>query len=644
MVLLLVLVSSAYGGAEEGSGTGTDSAIYKKGGAPTTRTTPSPPHIPPAPPVVPTTTRVPPTWLPPPTKRTTAPLPTTTPTTAPPPAATSTTKRQTVTQTTPAAKPSSTSPPTRTPPSRMPRTTKPTMTRTTKATTTKPTTTKPTTTKPTTTKPTTTKPTTTKPTTTKPTTKASTTTTPTTTTTKRTTMTKQTTTTKRATTTKRTTTTKRATTTKRTTTKPTTTKRSTTKRSSTRRTTTRRTTTKPTTTKRSTTKRATTKPTTRTPTTASTTTTTAFPGTPSRPGKPPRRFTLICAFEFLTRYVWGPVHQCTDYVYMRMYNYEHHRSGDQRIEFTSKKLENAIGLRIDWDIGDQYRQFFRVADVQARRTYLQFPQADLYMGMWGMTYVRLLESLWTIQEINRSIYEFVRTPIHSYINYTRFEGFAIINSIVRDNRGHHQANETYVLDIIAEFPYWKQLLNQSRVCFSVTTSINYGHITSLPIDFHNELNIDWFNAFRFRRLNFTGINEGNKKLNVEDMDMQYEFENRSQSHMWVHRYPLGIVSVFVYDDATTLAPKIEKLLDAWPHDRCVVFDDIGEDGLEGNFTYLGHTTRFGRFEMFNVVSGAMIKRYGGTAFPDMYHVRVPNVRDGLRNITPYPPYNPGSRT
>lgn len=419
---------------------------------------------------------------------------------------------------------------------------------------------------------------------------------------------------------------------------------------------------------------------------------------------------------------------------MRMYNYEHHRSGDQRIEFTSKKLENAIGLRIDWDIGDQYRQFFRVADVQARRTYLQFPQADLYMGMWGMTYVRLLESLWTIQEINRSIYEFVRTPIHSYINYTRFEGFAIINSIVRDNRGHHQANETYVynifkdpqypillpgwkfihtmsiwpfwpvrlplekivhvanfpdifgvstsntteehntiwfepsynapvnwisppnpiyrahngtrgmLDIIAEFPYWKQLLNQSRVCFSVTTSINYGHITSLPIDFHNELNIDWFNAFRFRRLNFTGINEGNKKLNVEDMDMQYEFENRSQSHMWVHRYPLGIVSVFVYDDATTLAPKIEKLLDAWPHDRCVVFDDIGEDGLEGNFTYLGHTTRFGRFEMFNVVSGAMIKRYGGTAFPDMYHVRVPNVRDGLRNITPYPPYNPGSRT
>ncbi|KAH8037654.1 hypothetical protein HPB51_015088 [Rhipicephalus microplus] len=310
----------------------------------------------------------------------------------------------------------------------------------------------------------------------------------------------------------------------------------------------------------------------------------------------------------------------------------------------------AIGLRIDWDIGDQYRQFFRVADVQARRTYLQFPQADLYMGMWGMTYVRLLESLWTIQEINRSIYEFVRTPIHANINYTRFEGFAIINSIVRDNRGHHQANETYVynifkdpqypillpgwkfihtmsiwpfwpvrlplekivhvanfpdifgvstsntteehntiwfepsynapvnwisppnpiyrahngtrgmLDIIAEFPYWKQLLNQSRVCFSVTTSINYGHITSLPIDFHNELNIDWFNAFRFRRLNFTGINEGNKKLNVEDMDMQYEFENRSQSHMWVHRYPLGIVSVFVYDDATTLAPKGSSLV------------------------------------------------------------------------------------
>ncbi|KAH7944254.1 hypothetical protein HPB52_017647 [Rhipicephalus sanguineus] len=389
------------------------------------------------------------------------------------------------------------------------------------------------------------------------------------------------------------------------------------------------------------------------------------------------RFTLICVFEFLTPNVWGPVHQCTDYVYIRMYNYEHHRTGDQKIEFTGKKLVNSIGLRLDWDTSAAYGHFFFAGDLQMRRAYLQFPQADLYMGMWGMTYVRLLESLWTIQEINRSIYEFVRTPLRSNINYTRFEGFAIINSIVRDNRGHHQANETYVydifknpqypillpgwkfihtmsiwpfwpvhlplekivhvanfpdifgvsttntteehnaiwydasyvapvnwvsppnpiyrandgtrgmLDIIAEFPYWKQLLNQSKVCFSVTTSINYATITSLPIDFHNELNVGWFNAVRFRRFNFTGINDGTKKLNVEDMDMHYEFENRSRSHMWVHRYAHGIVSVFIYDDAATLAPKIEQLLDAWPHDRCVVFDDIGEDSLEGNFTYFG---------------------------------------------------------
>lgn len=435
-------------------------------------------------------------------------------------------------------------------------------------------------------------------------------------------------------------------------------------------------------------------------------------------------------FEFLTPNVWGPVHQCTDYVYIRMYNYEHHRTGDQKIEFTGKKLVNSIGLRLDWDTSAAYGHFFFAGDLQMRRAYLQFPQADLYMGMWGMTYVRLLESLWTIQEINRSIYEFVRTPLRSNINYTRFEGFAIINSIVRDNRGHHQANETYVydifknpqypillpgwkfihtmsiwpfwpvhlplekivhvanfpdifgvsttntteehnaiwydasyvapvnwvsppnpiyrandgtrgmLDIIAEFPYWKQLLNQSKVCFSVTTSINYATITSLPIDFHNELNVGWFNAVRFRRFNFTGINDGTKKLNVEDMDMHYEFENRSRSHMWVHRYAHGIVSVFIYDDAATLAPKIEQLLDAWPHDRCVVFDDIGEDSLEGNFTYLGHTTRFSRFEMFNVVSGAMIKKYGGTVFPAMYHQRVPNAHDALRNITTYPPYVP----
>ncbi|XP_049523667.1 uncharacterized protein LOC125945608 [Dermacentor silvarum] len=191
------------------------------------------------------------------------------------------------------------------------------------------------------------------------------------------------------------------------------------------------------------------------------------------------------------------------------------------------------------------------------------------------------------------------------------------------NRAHDETRS--MLDIIADFPMWKQRLNQSKVCFSVTTSINYAHATSFNIDFHEQVNIWPFGVVRFRRYNFTGINDYSKKLNVDDMDMHYRFETRTQSHMWEQTNAAGRFTVFVYDNADTLAPKIERLLDAWPGDRCVVFDDLGEDSLEGGFTFDNHTVKFERFAMFNVVSGAMIKRYGGTAFPAMYHQTVPKL-------------------
>nr|XP_050030027.2 uncharacterized protein LOC126526076 [Dermacentor andersoni] len=459
-------------------------------------------------------------------------------------------------------------------------------------------------------------------------------------------------------------------------------------------------------------------PTTPTPTTPMTptttpTTTTPFPGIPSRPGKPPRRFTLICVFEFISIWVWGPVHQCTDYVYIRMFTYTYHRSGDQRIEFSAKKLETATKSRIDWDTSYQYGLYLFKGDAQLRRIWTQFPQGDLYLGMWGMTYMRILNSLWTYAQIHDSIYAFVRSNFSVYFDVARFEGLAIINSVIRTDRGWFQSNETYrfnmfkdpdtgvlppgwkfihtcsiwpdefvsmskiihtinfpdifgistsntteehnvvwhdasynnpvnwisppnpidrvhaetrsMLDIIADFPMWKKTVNQSKVCFSVTTSINYAHATSISIDFHTEVNTWPFNVVRFRRYNFTGKNDGNKKLNVDDMEMHYRFETRTQTHMWEHTNSAGRFEVFLYDNADTLAPKIERLLDAWPDDKCVVFDDLGEDSMESGFTFDNQTVKFEKFGMFNVVSGAMIKRYGGTAFPESYHQKVPKL-------------------
>ncbi|XP_049523859.1 uncharacterized protein LOC119454075 [Dermacentor silvarum] len=144
-------------------------------------------------------------------------------------------------------------------------------------------------------------------------------------------------------------------------------------------------------------------------------------------------------------------------------------------------------------------------------------------------------------------------------------------------------NTRGMLDILKEFPHWKNVLNRSRLCFSVTTSINYAHTDVDGIDFVRDVRQNE-DVQRYSRRRFVAFN-ATTKLPVEKKLMVYHYDNVTHTHYW-RRLPPGekLLSFFAYDMAETLKYKVEQLLNAYPDDRCVVFDDLGEDGLGASFT------------------------------------------------------------
>ncbi|XP_077489377.1 uncharacterized protein LOC144100233 [Amblyomma americanum] len=173
-----------------------------------------------------------------------------------------------------------------------------------------------------------------------------------------------------------------------------------------------------------------------------------------------------------------------------------------------------------------------------------------------------------------------------------------------------------MLDALREFPHWKTVLNRNKICFSVSSAINYAKGRGSTIDFKQEIQHLTDAVQRYTRTRFT--TRVNGTYPVEELKYKYEFDNTTHTHFWKGLFQRSLIGFFAYDDASTLRYKMEKLLDAYPDDRCVVFDDLGDDFHEVGFTYDSHTVQFKKYELLHVVASAMVQRYG-PAFESKYY-------------------------
>ncbi|XP_077527817.1 uncharacterized protein LOC144139298 [Haemaphysalis longicornis] len=177
-----------------------------------------------------------------------------------------------------------------------------------------------------------------------------------------------------------------------------------------------------------------------------------------------------------------------------------------------------------------------------------------------------------------------------------------------------------MLDILKTFPYWKKTLNQSRLCFSVTSAINFAASNARVIDFHDDIGgvddaVQRYTRMRFARRRPFG---SARLLPVEAEDCTYGFDNHTQTHFWRWYYRGKMLRFFAYDKADTLGPKVTQLLNAYPDDKCIVFDDLGEDGRGATLSAGGTTVEFKAYELLHAVVKAMTARYG-PAFPAQYY-------------------------
>ncbi|XP_077489381.1 uncharacterized protein LOC144100246 isoform X1 [Amblyomma americanum] len=160
-----------------------------------------------------------------------------------------------------------------------------------------------------------------------------------------------------------------------------------------------------------------------------------------------------------------------------------------------------------------------------------------------------------------------------------------------------------MLDILSEFPHWKQVLNRSRLCFSVTTAINYARNSVDKIDFVKPIR-NKEDVQRYSRYQFTAGNN-TVRYPVVEKSMAYVFDNNTHTHFW--RLVRGgvLLSFFAYDDGNTLGYKVKEMLKAYPDDRCVVFDDLGEDGTAASFKANGTKYEFKAYDMLKAVLNAL---------------------------------------
>lgn len=364
-------------------------------------------------------------------------------------------------------------------------------------------------------------------------------------------------------------------------------------------------------------------------------------------------------------------------------------------------------LRIDKyykDDSDQYWNYIDQTDSRIPVYRRKYSHAGWYLGMWGTTLIRLANFRITYIEVKNGL----RKALYGSpsLNLSDYQGFAVINSYVRDTR--HLQREEYIsifdpnempallpagwmyihtvavwptlyalpkivqwlltgahiaglstsnttedpyelqehntryswvsvpnplnspkpgvngmLDNLKTFPKWKKILNRTHLCFSVSTAINaYDTLRGEHLDWEDPLlSYSPFLVQRYTRFRFMSSKTGNI-YPTEGMD--YEFHQPTQTHLWVERNVEKARNInflhrmFAYDDGNTIGMKMEKLLDAYPDDKCVVFDELGDDSFENDYTYKNKTVNFDQFEMLKAVSSAMVKRYG-PAFEAKYY-------------------------
>lgn len=102
----------------------------------------------------------------------------------------------------------------------------------------------------------------------------------------------------------------------------------------------------------------------------------------------------------------------------------------------------------------------------------------------------------------------------------------------------------------------------------------------------------------------------------------YVINKTRNSHDHLHapvQQPFPPKRVLCYESSPTIYLQVERLLDAYPQDKCIIFDGLDSDSLwherdhrltRCNVSKLGITHVFERYEMITVVYNAMAKRYG----------------------------------
>ncbi|XP_054920599.1 uncharacterized protein [Dermacentor andersoni] len=166
-----------------------------------------------------------------------------------------------------------------------------------------------------------------------------------------------------------------------------------------------------------------------------------------------------------------------------------------------------------------------------------------------------------------------------------------------------------MLDILKDFPHWKQVLQRQKLCFSVTSAINYASNTVDNIDFVQPIR-RMQDVQRFSRLRFTNKTSSNKYPVEEKGGTSYYFDNKTHTHFWRFVRNDNLLTFFAYDTGSTLSYKMTEMLKAYGDDKCVVFDDLGEDAVARSFTVGGTSVHFGKFELISAVQDAMQKKYG----------------------------------
>ncbi|XP_065304872.1 uncharacterized protein [Dermacentor albipictus] len=400
-----------------------------------------------------------------------------------------------------------------------------------------------------------------------------------------------------------------------------------------------------------------------------------------------RAFTLICVFEYLTRVLPRSAPQCTDYVYIRFFVYSTTEDEGPLVFEKKKQFDGTVKLYYD-DTEDYWKRFlsYRILDNYVRNSKLQIPYSRWLLGMWGTTFTRLMSGLWNGDTFRNALRDTLRSHFSDRLKITDIDGFAVINSIFANDRGHGRSeafgtafrsgdnpilepNWAYIhtaaiwpggsmpadvvgistsnstdesniilsrgggnnveykaasppnpirpvasgvrgmLDILAEFPHWKQVLGHQKLCFSLTTSINYMRSSVDNIDFVSDIRLSE-DVQRYHRIRFT-TKDNRNRYPVEAKNTSYHFDNTTYTHFWHHIRNGDLLTLFAYDMNDTLQYKIDEMLKAHGDDKCVVFDDLGEDDEARSFIANRMTYHFGRLSMLQVVQAAMVKKYGG---------------------------------